>query len=371
MPSNSTRGTGIYVHIPFCQVKCGYCDFISYAGKESLIEDYVFALETEIGGSHFPGLRISSIYFGGGTPNLFETSQIARVLDRLYANFEIAADAEVTIEVNPELLTAMKTKSLVELGFNRISVGLQSLDDKILAYLERRSSARQGKESVVLARDCGFNNVNIDLMYGIQNQTMKSWEKTVTQALKLEPDHVSAYCLTVPPAGRIKATDEATQVAMAEVADVMLEADQLQRYEISNYAKEGRRCRHNIIYWRNQDYLGFGAGAHSHVGERRFWNHGSLLHFIGAIIAEGSARAGEESTTRQDEMADTVIMGFRLMEGIDIVAFNDRFDADFHSLFAPVLKKTMDSGMVRIDDRFAKLSSIGRLFADEIAAEFL
>lgn len=362
---------GAYVHIPFCSSKCGYCDFVSYAGLEGLYGAYANALILEIANrAKNDSRKLDTIYFGGGTPSVVDAVDLARILATIEDCYRVDADAEVSVEVNPETASKEMLSTLIEAGFNRLSIGVQSFDDEVLISLGRKADAGMNRTAIENARDIGFANINIDLIYGVKGQSLASWNRTLSETIDIGPEHVSAYCLTVSPRAAVAMASEGDQVEMMMAAREML-TKKLVHYETSNFSYEGFSCRHNLIYWKNEDYLGFGAGAHSHDGRVRSWNVANPSKYIERVQETGNAAGGREDTSQNDEMADTVYMGFRLSEGLDLADFKERFKIDFKSAYREQLSKAEQDGFICIKDSKAVLTEKGRLFADAVAVDFM
>ena len=285
---------GLYVHIPFCRAKCAYCDFNSYAGLEHLFAPYVRALarEIELAGRRHP-LQAQTIYLGGGTPTVLPLDLLGEVLAACRRAFQVPEGAEVTVEANPGTVDGDYLAGLLSLGINRLSLGVQSFDEGELRLLGRIHTAREAVEACHLAREVGFDNLNLDLIYGIPRQTLAGWRETLRQALDLHPDHLSLYALTLeehtPLAqriarGEVPAPDDDLAAEMYVLAEETLAEAGYVHYEISNWARPGRQCRHNLTYWRNQPYLGFGAGAHSYFRGVRWWNVSSPEEYIARLM---------------------------------------------------------------------------------------
>ncbi|TAK62114.1 MAG: radical SAM family heme chaperone HemW, partial [Dehalococcoidia bacterium] len=343
---SSDRGIGLYVHIPFCTAKCGYCDFNSYANHEHLIPSYTSALlnDASLWAGALRGRRIETIFFGGGTPTLNPVAESTRILDGLRRLFDVAPDAEVSIEANPGSITTEHLAGLRSAGFNRLSIGVQSFDDGELAQLDRIHTAEDAREGIRCARAAGFDNVSIDLIYGLPRQHLSSWQRTLGEAIALAPDHISAYALTVEEGtplardvarGRVPAPDGDAQAEHYEWTQDRLAAAGYDHYEISNWARPGHRCRHNLIYWQNREYLGLGAGAHSFLDGVRFsavllpQRYAELVAESAAVGAAGLDElchiANREPIDEALSIADTLILGLRLCDGVDLEAFAQRY----------------------------------------------
>ena len=303
--SSQSSLVSLYLHIPFCVTKCNYCDFNTYAGIEDLMPAYVSAVVDEIGmwgAALGKGTRVPTIFFGGGTPSLLPTEDVERILRACYQGFSCYEDIEVTLESNPGDLTVERLKALLGAGVNRLSIGVQSFNDAHLISLTRRHSAMAAERAFEMAREAGFDNVNLDLMFGLPNHTLDEWVDTVDRARTLGPEHLSLYALTLEE-GTPLARDVAAGCDTADpdpdlAAEMYLYAVQAlgksgyDQYEISNWAKPERECRHNLVYWRNEPYVGIGAGAHSFLGGCRFWEEKNPRRYVTKVEELKSQRGG-------------------------------------------------------------------------------
>ena len=376
----------IYVHIPFCIRKCRYCDFLSFPAQKEVREKYVQALLTQI---HTFGeqssLPVRSVFFGGGTPSLLEGEDIARLLQGIQEIFSFVSYPEITLECNPGTAEKRKLAAFRLAGINRLSMGLQSMDDAQLRILGRIHTRSTFLESFSLAREAGFDNINIDLMYGLPGQDVSSWERTLQETLSLRPDHISAYSLIIEEGTpfysiyheadilRREGKDqkllpgEETEREMDELCLQMMSTRGLIRYEISNYALPGKECIHNIGYWTRKDYIGFGLGAASLWKGARFQNTASLKEYL-----EGDFTRKEETClSRQDEMAETMFLGLRLTGGISIKAFEERFKESPETVYKKQIAELSAKGLLRIQDDFIQLTARGRDLANPVMAEFV
>ncbi len=325
--SGSAAGFGIYVHIPFCAHRCGYCDFATAVPEsDDQVARYVAALRTEIARSTDDAPPVTSVFVGGGTPTLLGPEPLAAVLRTLHDTFDVAADAEVTIECNPETASAELFDGLVAAGVNRVSMGAQSFAPHVLATLERGHTAQRPVEAVALARAAGVEQVNLDLIYGTPGESDDDWRGTLEAVLAAGVDHVSAYALTIhdnTAFGRSVATgampdvDEDVQRERFDVAREVLAAGGFEHYEISNWALGSHaRSRHNILYWRHGDYLAFGVGAHGHRSGRRWWNTRSTRAYLDALESGGTPVAGTEDLDETEQAEERILLGLRLKEGL-------------------------------------------------------
>ncbi len=397
----------LYIHIPFCAAKCGYCDFNSYAGQESLIPAYTQALIREAGlwAPLCEGRRVETVYFGGGTPSLMLLSDLERVLGRARSDFDVAPDAEVSLEANPGSVDSDYLRGLRSLGVNRLSIGVQSLDDGELAALGRIHSAEEARAAFTAARRAGFDNVSLDLIYGLPRQTPAQWQGNLEAALALTPEHLSLYALTIEEdtplgrdvaSGRVPEPDPDIAAEMYTWAEERLGDAGYEHYEISNWSRPGFQCRHNVACWRNGSWLGLGAGSHSHLRQTagretweagyRFANAAATQRYIDLVGETWAARRqdGErpeldsmrqvtfrERIDRKLERADTLILGLRLTEGVRPADWRARFGEDLEAAYGPTLAELRGLGVLEHDAGPLRLSRRGRLLANEVFQRFL
>jgi putative oxygen-independent coproporphyrinogen III oxidase len=323
----TSERAGLYVHIPFCLTRCGYCDFNAYAGMEHLSAPYVDALrrEARLAAGEWKGVGFATIFLGGGTPTTLSSDTIGRLIELFNEHFDVVADAEVTCEANPDTVGVDSLSRLRAGGVSRLSMGVQSFDADVLASLQRVHSADSARRAYAAARDAGFDNVNLDLIYGAEGETLDSWRRTVQEAVALGPEHLSCYALTVEPntvlgrqvaAGTAGAPDPDGQADMYELACTVLGGAGYLHYEVSNWALPGRECIHNLGYWEGRPYLGLGAGAHSFRGDRRWWNVRPPHQYIESLAAGRLPIGGEEQIDGRDGKLEALLLGLRLNEGI-------------------------------------------------------
>ena len=376
----SGQNVGLYIHIPFCRFKCTYCDFNAYAGMRSLYEPYARAVVREISDSPLDKLEAKTIYFGGGTPSLLPLPWLADILTACRATFHVPRDAEISLEANPGTVDAAYLKGLRTLGVNRLSLGVQSAHQAELDFFKRGHTFADAVESVQWARAAGFDHLNVDLIYGLPQQTMAMWRETVERTLELAPDHVSMYCLTVEERttlalwvkrGKTPLPDDDLAADMVLWADERLAADALIRYEVSNWARPGQQCRHNLVYWRNEPYRGFGAGAHSSLNGQRFWNVDHPREFVHRIETGQSAMAGSEPIGRELEMGETMMLGLRLVEGIRRAGFESRFGVKLADTYPEALKELERQGLIQVDEVGVRLTRRGWLLGNRVFSAFL
>jgi putative oxygen-independent coproporphyrinogen III oxidase len=318
---------GLYVHVPFCLTRCGYCDFNAYAGLDHLASRYVAALvlEAELAAPAWAREAFASVFLGGGTPTTLEAADLGTLLAALRRTFDVDADAEITIEANPDTVDTAKLSALLESGYTRLSMGAQSFDRVVLAALERLHDPDSVRRAMKAARAAGYANVNLDLIYGANGETLESWERTVCEAIDLQPEHVSAYALTTEPStplgrkvqrGAVPAPNADLQADMFELACGMLREAGYEHYEVSNWAKPGFECRHNLGYWQRRPYLGLGAGAHSYGEDRRWWNVRPPEDYLSLVESGRLPVGGEERLEPSDAYLEEIFLRLRILEGV-------------------------------------------------------
>ena len=397
---NLNPGISLYVHIPFCETKCPYCDFNTYQGIESLIDPYVEALglEVRLWGQTLAHPRVNTIFFGGGTPSYISLKHIDRLLGTMADSFDVVPGAETTLEANPGDLSASALAQMRDMGVNRLSIGVQSLDDSLLSLLGRRHTAQKAIDACRLAHNAGYDGVNLDLMYGLPQQTMDQWSETLKMVMELGPAHLSLYCLTLEDGtpmeawvrqGRLPEPDPDLAADMYEVAREALGKAGYHHYEISNWAKPGHECRHNMAYWLNSSYLGVGPGAHSYLHEHRFWNlksprlyiqrvhqwasrgAGPAQHLDGDALLQLGPVDGVEAVDPRLEMAETMFLGLRLLDGVSIEDIGRRFSEDPLRVYGPQVQELADEGLLERTDGVLRLTSRGCLLANQVFMRFL
>ena len=367
----------IYIHIPFCIRKCDYCDFLSGPSGPKEQADYVQALLREIQAvEEGEGRSVSSIFIGGGTPSVLDERLLGDILKEIRNRFKIEECAEITIEVNPGTANIGKLQAYREMGINRLSIGLQSPQDRELKILGRIHNYEQFLETYQEARTVGFDNINIDLMSAIPDQTYEGWVKNLRTAAELEPEHISAYSLIVEEgtpfaARKLNLPDEDTEYNMYEATAQILKEYGFEQYEISNYARKGRKCRHNVGYWTRQDYLGFGLGASSLYGKERFANTADMKKYLENSRNPEKIREKEPSLTREDEMAEFMFLGLRMTKGISKADFQRCFGCTIESVYGEVLEKYESMELLLEKDGRIFLSREGIHVSNSIMAEFL
>jgi oxygen-independent coproporphyrinogen-3 oxidase len=320
---------GLYVHVPFCLTRCGYCDFNAHAGLDHLKGRYVDALlrEAETTSSDWAGSAFASIFLGGGTPTTLPPKAIGRLLQGFRERFDVQPDAEITSEANPDTVDEAYLRELRSAGINRLSMGVQSFDPVVLEALERIHSADSARRAFAAAREAGYDDVNLDFIYGAVGERLESWRRTLEEAVALRPEHLSCYALTIEPgtplgarvaSGETPPPDPDLQAEMFELTCELLGRAGYRHYEVSNWALPGHECVHNLGYWEGRPYLGLGAGAHSYRERHRWWNVRPPARYIELATAGDSPIGGEERLTEEEARLEHVLLGIRSAEGLPL-----------------------------------------------------
>lgn len=408
------RPLGLYVHIPFCVKKCAYCDFLSAPAGSEEQERYTEAVCREIRGyaEQAKDYLVETVYFGGGTPSVLKAEQTERILHAVKEVFSVKGikeepgakrrfslfgrgkqpewqettendEAELTIEVNPGTATKEKLAAYKAMGFNRLSIGVQSAHEKELALLGRIHTFEEAKQCVLWAREAGFSNIGIDVISALPMQTLEEYEQTLTQVLALTPEHISSYSLMIEEgtpfyerygeggAERDKLPDEETDRAMYMLTKQKLAAAGYERYEISNYAKPGFESRHNSSYWKGTEYLGFGIGASSLFTNARYHNETNLSAYIEQVMRGEDIRRDVERLVEAEAMEEFMILGLRMMKGVSRAEFQRRFGRPLETVYGSVLRKLKDSGLLLVDGDTVALTERGIDVSNQVFVEFV
>jgi oxygen-independent coproporphyrinogen-3 oxidase len=382
----------IYIHIPFCRVRCTYCAFNTYTGRDDRFDAYVNAVITELALLSRETPRVHTVYLGGGTPSLLNPRQIENIIAAIHAQFETDPDLEITVEANPGTVSSLYLRALRSIGVTRLSLGMQSAHQTELALFGRLHGLADVVSAVQDARQAGFGNVNVDLLYGSPNQTRAMWRTTLRAALDLETDHISLYALSLESGtelkrrvtyGNLPPPDSDLAADMYNDATELLEAAGFRQYEISNWALPGKACRHNLQYWRNLPYLGVGAGAHGYAGHIRTVNVMKPEHYIERLsmlpdepsslpFPETPATLKTDEIDRETDMAETVFMGLRLIEeGLSLTAFERRYGEPFEQRFGPQLERLISLGLLFLEGDRLKLTPRARLISNLVFEQFV
>ena len=368
---------GIYLHIPFCKQACFYCDFhfsTNLKPKKELLQ--ALHKEIDLQQHYLQGETVETIYFGGGTPSLLETEEIRSLLDHLKGLFQVVKEAEVSLEANPDDLTAEKLAGLKQAGINRLSIGIQTFAEPVLQGLNRAHTAAQAHACVPLARAAGFNNISIDLMYGLPGQTVQLWQQDLELALALRPEHISAYNLTIEPQtafgkwvkkGQLKPPGEEVGEEHYHMLTQALSAAGYEHYEVSNFCLPGFHSRHNTSYWLQKRYLGLGPGAHSYNLQARHYNVSNNALYIKKLKA-GELPHESEELNREDHINEYLMTGLRTSWGIDLQYLKQQWQHDLEQEHQQYLQEMAQRGQARLEKNRLILTEEGRLLADEITA---
>ncbi len=377
------NAAGLYIHIPFCRSRCSYCDFATGLYESSLAERYVRALISEITNwSEVETPRaVDTIYFGGGTPSLLSAAQLATILDAVLAQFAVARDSEITLEMNPGTVTRERLGEFRSLGVNRASFGAQTFDDDELAKLGRSHSTSETLQTFDWLRGVGFENVSFDLIAGLPGQSITAWRRNLEQSLALNPEHLSFYLLEVhegtPLAEHIRTGKQPRPDAdlAAAMYELMLEnasAAGYQHYEISNLCRPGFQSRHNTKYWNGSAYYGFGCSAHSYDGEQLRWaNERNVLRYIEGVEKSVDIVVERTQLTPDDVRAEAVFLGLRLMSGLNATQYQNHFGVDLLTERFAELKQFREAGLIELDGDLIRLTRSGALLSNEVFAAFV
>lgn len=373
---------GLYIHIPFCKQKCFYCDFASYSGMEDFWEAYIDALVSELilKAEEFKNPYVETVFIGGGTPSLIPAVYISKILDTVYSHYSVSSDWECTIECNPGTLNDYKLRAYKDYGVNRLSIGLQACQDKILKELGRIHTYEDFLFSLKVAQKHEFENLNADIIFGIPFQTFEQWQDTIERIIALDLAHISCYSLIIEDGtvyGRMKkegiikeVEDELDRKMYHYAVDSFNEAG-LYQYEISNFAKPHLRCRHNMNYWRRGEYLGVGAGAHSHYNKRRFANTANVSMYIEGVEKRKLILSEDSYLSRGNELEESIFLGLRLNEGIDLSQLSKEFGIDLERKYDKKLEQFITQKLVERHGPVVKLTKKGMDIADAIIVELV
>jgi len=375
---------GLYIHVPFCLKKCLYCDFVSYPYSETAVEAYLDALfkEIELYGRILKKKEkdLVSIYIGGGTPTCLPAGRLASVLAKVQKVFRLLPGCEVTVEANPGTVDRHYLLSLRECGVTRLSLGIQAFQDRLLNMLGRVHTAVEADEAACAARDAGFDNLNLDFIFGIPGQTGEDWLETLSKAVSLEPEHISVYGIQLEAGtplelavarGELQMCSEELELSMYQAAICYLTGSGYVHYEISNFALPGRESVHNLGYWLNRPYLGLGPAAHSYLRGERFANEHTIEGYAGCLSRGELPVAAREAGTVQTEMAETMFLGLRLIKGIDLEAFYRRFGRRAEDIYRKKIACLKDAGLVEVAGGRLRLTPKGLPVANEVFKEFV
>lgn len=376
------RDISIYIHIPFCESKCFYCDFTSFSGKQDIVKDYMESLIRELSlyKEKLVSYGVRTIFFGGGTPSSIDPKYIRDVLNYIYDNFNTHHDMEISIELNPGTVTMEKLRIYKEAGINRISMGLQTLNDDILKKLGRVHTKNDFLDSYSMIKAIGFENINIDLIFNLPNQTVVEGLKDIETLVDLGVRHISYYSLIIEPGtqiykwyeeGRLKLLDEDSERELYHKVVTYLKERGYNHYEISNFALKGYECKHNMVYWNINPYIGVGLSSHSNIDHKRFYNTSILNTYIQSLKKGMLPIEDEEIINKEVEIAEFCIFGLRLVEGIHKKGFKERFKTDISIIYKEIIEKHKKNGLLYEDEDYLKLTNRGLDLANIVELDFL
>ncbi|MBR2704971.1 MAG: oxygen-independent coproporphyrinogen III oxidase [Clostridia bacterium] len=376
---------GIYVHIPFCKRKCFYCDFCSFECDKNIHNDYTKALINEIRAFYLEenkteDIVVKTLYFGGGTPSFIDENYIKRILNELKQKYKFAKDIEATIEINPGTATYEKIKKYKDIGFNRVSIGLQSTNDRLLKLIGRIHTYSEFEQTYKMARDVGFCNINVDLMIGLPTQTEEDVQASLEKIIEKNPEHISVYSLILEDgtklkdlidSGKLELPDEDVERKMYWLVKKKLENTGYEHYEISNFAKPGYESKHNTDCWKQKEYLAFGLAAHSYLNNVRYSNLSDLNKYIEDNLNNNNTRNVEEIQTDDIQMNEFVILGLRMIEGFSINVFKDKFNRDFREVYREQIDRLSKMKLIKFENDIVSLTDKGIDFANIVWSEFV
>lgn len=375
------KDSSLYIHIPFCDHKCIYCDFYSLITHDS-IQIYLDALKKEI--EYFArdfssGRKFTTIFLGGGTPSLLAPHQIEEIIYQLKRNFTVSEDAEITLETNPGTVDEKKLKDFLKAGINRISIGIQTFDDEELKFLTRIHNKQTAIETVWLAKEVGFKNISVDLIFNLPKQTKEKWLLNLQTAISLPINHLSAYSLILERGTilnklvldkKVTLQDEDYDAELYELTIDFLTRNNFIQYEVSNFALKGFECRHNFAYWQYKDYLGFGTSSHSFVNGKRWWNYSSLKFYMEAVLKKGNAVIGEEILSKQQMKEEYIMLALR-SNGLNVNEFNQKFGLDWYKKKEHQIKTYLENELLISRNDKLVLTPKGYVVCDEIVTNFI
>ncbi|WP_289293420.1 radical SAM family heme chaperone HemW [Romboutsia ilealis] len=374
---------GLYIHVPFCAQKCNYCDFNSYKKEEKNQKtDYLISIrkEMELYKEEFKSKEFTSVFLGGGTPSILTPEELTTLMENIYSNFNIGKDAEITMECNPGTLDKVKLKAIKSLGINRLSMGLQVTQDHHLKYIGRIHTYEQFEKNYKDAIEVGINNINVDLMYSLPNQSFDEWKETLNKIINLNPSHISAYSLILEEGTKFydmylnkefELNDEEVDINIYNYTIDTLCKNGYHQYEISNYSKEGYECKHNIVYWQCDNYLGLGPGASGYINNYRYSNICDIKGYNKCLEYDKRPIEEKNILSKKDEMEEFIFMGLRMNKGINLDEFYKRFNIDFKHRYNDILGKLKNLNLIIEQNNNIILTQRGREVSNTVFVEFI
>ena len=375
---------GIYVHIPFCKQKCKYCDFVSFTNCEEKYENYFESIIKEIENKRLDTSNtvVSTIYIGGGTPSIVPPKFIEQIFNKIKTKFKLSENAEITIEINPGTVNIEKLQYYYNIGINRLSIGLQSADDRLLELIGRIHTYTEFKEAYTLARNIGFQNINVDLMIGLPTQSLEDVKKTLESIIEKNPEHISVYSLIVEEGTKmfdlisnniLQLPDEKIEREMYWFVKNTLEKNGYFQYEISNFSKKGYESHHNMNCWKQMEYIGYGVAAHSYFNNKRFSNINNIVEYIKNCEADNIEKniILNEEQDKTEQMKEYMLLGLRKIEGVNIEAFKNKFNENSTEIFKCEIDKLINENLIENVDGYIRLTSKGLDLANQVWMEFI
>ena len=372
------KEVSLYIHIPFCKQRCFYCDFPTFSGKDHLREEYVDALIKEIRDKCTKYL-IKTIFIGGGTPSYLGENELEKLL-KTVSELNLSKNIEYSMECNPGTVNEEKLKIMKKYGVNRISSGLQSCNDELLKNIGRIHTFKEFLENYKLARKIGFDNINIDLMYGLPNLTIEVWKDTLEEICKLKPEHISAYSLIIEEGtvfynlyekDKLKLPSEDDERIMDKITKDILINNRYHQYEISNFSLKNRECEHNKVYWSLDEYIGVGSASSSYINGYRLTNESNIGEYIRRVKLNEDTVVDKYKNLREDEIEEFIFMGLRMLSGIDLLKFNRKFGLDIYSIYKNVIEKNIDDGLLIINKDRMYLTTKGVELSNRVMSDFI
>lgn len=372
------KEVSLYIHIPFCKQRCFYCDFPTFSGKDHLREEYVDALIKEIRDKCTKYL-IKTIFIGGGTPSYLGENELEKLL-KTVSELNLSKNIEYSMECNPGTVNEEKLKIMKKYGVNRISFGLQSCNDELLKNIGRIHTFKEFLENYKLARKIGFDNINIDLMYGLPNLTIEVWKDTLEEICKLKPEHISAYSLIIEEGtvfynlyekDKLKLPSEDDERIMDKMTKDILINNGYHQYEISNFSLKNRECEHNKVYWSLDEYIGVGSASSSYINGYRLTNESNIGEYIRRVKLNEDTVVDKYKNLREDEIEEFIFMGLRMLSGIDLLKFNRKFGLDIYSIYKNVIEKNIDDGLLIINKDRMYLTTKGVELSNRVMSDFI
>lgn len=363
-----TRSKGLYIHIPFCDYHCYYCSFVTFVTNPERVEKYVDYVVKEMDLYRHENYSLDTIYFGGGTPSILSGEQMTRMMQAIEKSFQISSGAEISTEMNPESITREKLSVFQSLGFNRFSVGAQSFSDQVLTMMGRIHRREDIFQRIQWMKDLGIDNISIDLMFNNPGQTLEVLKEDLDQALSLDIDHLSIYSLMIEPGtqferwlkkGQIHIQEDDQERAMYNLIQDTLKEEGFKQYEISNFARPGKMCRHNLKYWRQEDYLGIGVGAAGNIGSSRYENQHDFINYY-HLIDEGKRPIRENIyLTEQEREVEYIMLNMRLLDGMSIKQLNQRYHINFLLKYQKAVDKHLKTGLIELSGDYLRFTDRG------------